>query len=224
MKYAIYILTTCLIAIASLPATAQTAQSYFNTAANHYVQERRPEATAKAVEGLKKYPGDPKLKALLERMRQDEQEQQKKEKEKKEKEKKEQEKKDQEKKDQDQKNQDQKDQEKKDQEKKDQEKKEQEKKEQEQKDQEQKDKDKDGKEEKEKEQKDQQQKDSKEPDENQKKKDEVPPEVAKRLQEMKISEEKAQMLLDAMKNQEVQYLQQNKRKPTKPRDKGKPDW
>jgi hypothetical protein len=27
-----------------------------------------------------------------------------------------------------------------------------------------------------------------------------------------------------MKNQEIQYLQQNKRKATKPRDKGKPDW
>jgi Ca-activated chloride channel homolog len=41
---------------------------------------------------------------------------------------------------------------------------------------------------------------------------------------MEMSEEKAQMILEAMKNQEIQYLQQNKRKATKPKDKGKPDW
>jgi hypothetical protein len=41
---------------------------------------------------------------------------------------------------------------------------------------------------------------------------------------MKMSEEKAKMILEAMKNQEIQYLQQNKRKATKPRDTGKPDW
>jgi hypothetical protein len=32
------------------------------------------------------------------------------------------------------------------------------------------------------------------------------------------------MILEAMKNNEVQYLQQNKRKATKPNEKGKPDW
>jgi hypothetical protein len=41
---------------------------------------------------------------------------------------------------------------------------------------------------------------------------------------MKISPEKAEMLLEAMKNQERQYLQQNKRKATKQKEKGKPDW
>ena len=49
-------------------------------------------------------------------------------------------------------------------------------------------------------------------------------EVSEKLKDMKISEEKAKMVLEAMKNQEVQYLQQNKRKATKPRAKGKPDW
>ena len=39
-----------------------------------------------------------------------------------------------------------------------------------------------------------------------------------------MSEEKAKMILEAMKNQEIQYLQQNKRKATKQRDKTKPDW
>jgi Ca-activated chloride channel family protein len=45
-----------------------------------------------------------------------------------------------------------------------------------------------------------------------------------KLKEMKISPEKAQMILDAMKNQEKQYLQQQKRKATKSRDRNKPDW
>jgi Ca-activated chloride channel family protein len=39
-----------------------------------------------------------------------------------------------------------------------------------------------------------------------------------------MSEEKAKMILDALKNQEVQYLQQNKRKATQSRDNSKPDW
>ena len=44
------------------------------------------------------------------------------------------------------------------------------------------------------------------------------------MEEMKISEEMAKMILEAMKNNEVQYLQQQKKKPTKSRDSGKPDW
>lgn len=69
--------------------------------------------------------------------------------------------------------------------------------------------------------KEQEQKESEKPSEEKK---EVPPSVSEKLQQMKISEEKAKMLLEAMKNQEVQYLQQNKRKATKPKEKGKPDW
>jgi hypothetical protein len=45
-----------------------------------------------------------------------------------------------------------------------------------------------------------------------------------KLEQMKISEEKARMILEAMKNQEKQYLQQNRRKSTKPKDRTKPDW
>lgn len=131
---------------------------------------------------------------------QDKKDQQKKEQDKKEQEKKEQEKKDQEKKEQ------------KDQQKKDQDKNEQQKKE------EQKDKDQQKKEQekKEQEQKEQEQKD--------KEKKEIPPSVADKLKDMQITEEKAKMILEAMKNQEVQYLQQNKRKASKPKEKGKPDW
>jgi hypothetical protein len=49
-------------------------------------------------------------------------------------------------------------------------------------------------------------------------------EIAERLKDMKISEEKAKMILEAMKNNEIQYIQQNKRKATKKKDSSKPDW
>ena len=77
---------------------------------------------------------------------------------------------------------------------------------------------------KEEEKKKQEQKEKEQEDKDAKEKKETPPEVSERLKQMKISEEKAKMLLEAMKNQEIQYLQQNKRKPTKPKEKGKPDW
>jgi tetratricopeptide (TPR) repeat protein len=85
-----------------------------------------------------------------------------------------------------------------------------------QKEQEKKEKDKQEKEGKEKKEKEDQQ-------ENKEKK-ETPPSISDKLKQMEMSEEKAQMILEAMKNQEIQYLQQNKRKATKPKDKGKPDW
>ncbi|MBX2963428.1 MAG: tetratricopeptide repeat protein [Cyclobacteriaceae bacterium] len=47
---------------------------------------------------------------------------------------------------------------------------------------------------------------------------------SEKLQQMKISQEAANKILEAMRNQEVQYLQQNKRKATQPKDKNKPDW
>jgi len=112
-------------------------------------------------------------------------------------------------------------------EKKEQDKKEQEKKDQQNKDQKQEEKDQD-QEQKDEEQKkkEQQEKEQKEQNKDEQKQEnkEVPPEVLERLKQMKISEEKARMILEAMKNQEVQYLQQNKRKATKPKDRGKPDW
>jgi Ca-activated chloride channel homolog len=109
--------------------------------------------------------------------------------------------------------QDQKD--KKDQEKKDQKK---DQKDKDQKDKEQKDKD------KEKKDKEQQQKDKKDDQKKDNNQDKPDPSLSDKLKDMKISEDKAKMILEAMKNQEVQYLQQNKRKATKPKDKGKPDW
>ncbi len=63
-----------------------------------------------------------------------------------------------------------------------------------------------------------------EQNEDKEKKDDIPPSVSEKLKDMEMSEEKAKMILEAMRNQEIQYLQQNKRKATKPKDKTKPDW
>lgn len=122
----------------------------------------------------------------------------------------------------DQKKEEQKDQEKKDQEKKDQEKKDQEKKDQEKKDQEKKDQEK--KDQEDKESKEEKSEEQKQEEKDQEEKQNQPPDLDKKLEEMKITPEKAKMILEAMKNQEIQYLQQNKRKATKPKDKSKPDW
>ena len=75
--------------------------------------------------------------------------------------------------------------------------------------------------EKDKQQKEEQKKEQEQKDQKDKKEN---PSVSEKLKEMKMSEDKARMVLEAMKNQEVQYLQQNKRKATKPKSKGKPDW
>lgn len=115
------------------------------------------------------------------------------------------------------KEQEQKDQQQKDQQKKEQQEKEQKEKEQQQKDQE-------SKEEKEKKEKEQEQKSKEQKENENKEKKENSPELSEKLQQMKISEEKAKMILEAMKNQEIQYLQQNKRKATKQKDRNKPDW
>jgi Ca-activated chloride channel family protein len=85
-------------------------------------------------------------------------------------------------------------------------------------------KDQKSKEQQEKEQQQKEQQEKKEQEQKDKDKKDIPPSVSEKLKEMKMSEDKARMVLEAMKNQEVQYLQQNKRKATKPKSKGKPDW
>ena len=128
--------------------------------------------------------------------------------------------KDQEKQDQQNKDQQNKEEQNKDQQEKDQENKDEQNKDQQQKEQEQKE-----KEQKEQEEKEQQEK---EKQEEQQQKESEKKEMQNldrdKLEQMKISEEKARMILEAMKNQEKQYLQQQKRKPTQSRDRNKPDW
>lgn len=121
-----------------------------------------------------------------------------------------------------------KDEEKQDPENNEQQKKEQQEKEQQNKDEQQKDQEKD-QEQKEKEEKEQQEKEQQEKEkEDQEKKnadqEEMPNLDREKLEDMKITEEKARMILEAMKNQEKQYLQQQKRKPTQSRDRNRPDW
>jgi hypothetical protein len=186
-----------LFSVLAFTGNAQSAQVYFNNSANYYVKDKKVEAMQTVRDGLAKYPGDEKLTALAEKMKQEKKEQEKKEQEKKEQEKKDQQQKDQEKKDEQ-----------------EQQKKEQEKKEQEQKDKQEKNEKKDP-------EKDQQQSEEEKKEEQKQNQPQPPPD---KFKEMKISEEKAKMLLDAMKNQERQYLQQNKRKATKSKDKSKPDW
>lgn len=82
----------------------------------------------------------------------------------------------------------------------------------------------DEKEKQDKEQKEKEQKEKEQKEQQEKEKKELPKEVMDKLKQMNMSEEKARMILEAMKNQEIQYLQQNKRKTTKPRERGKPDW
>ena len=48
--------------------------------------------------------------------------------------------------------------------------------------------------------------------------------IEEKLKEINISKEKAEMILEALKNNEIQYLQQLKRKTSKKVDKSKPDW
>ncbi|WP_338762222.1 hypothetical protein WAF17_17185 [Bernardetia sp. ABR2-2B] len=48
--------------------------------------------------------------------------------------------------------------------------------------------------------------------------------AADKLKDMDISQEKAEQILDAMKQNEAQYLQQQQRRSKKPRKTGKPDW
>jgi len=137
---------------------------------------------------------------------------------------------------QDQENKDQKNEDKKDQDKKDQDKKDQEKQDQEQKDQEKQDKEGEDKEKKEGEEKEQEEKEGEEKDkkeeeakegeekEDQKNPEEMPEGADQKMKEMKITEEKAKMILEALKNQEVQYIQQNRKKAKKRPKSNKPDW
>ncbi|MFY0624943.1 MAG: hypothetical protein JXR07_01530 [Reichenbachiella sp.] len=121
----------------------------------------------------------------------------------------------------------------------DQEKQDQEQQDQEQQDQEEQNRDQEGEEEGKEEEQNQpqedEQKDGEEKEEQQSKSEEEnkeegkenqppAPSTADKLEEMNISEEKAKMILEALKNSEIQYIQQNRRAPTKKKDSDKPDW
>ena len=74
-----------------------------------------------------------------------------------------------------------------------------------------------------KENKDQQKQENKD-QQKQENKDQQKQSIEEKLKEINISKEKAEMILEALKNNEIQYLQQLKRKTSKKVDKSKPDW
>ena len=176
------------------------AEDKFHAASAQYINKDLDQALATVKEGLKIKPDSEKLEALrklLEQEKQNQQQQQNKDQQKEDKEKQDQ-------------NKDQQDQQQKEQqENADKEKEEQDKKEQD--------------EQKQNQQEQEDAEPAKPEDQEEKEKDQQPT-PSQRLEEMKMSEEKARMILEAMKNQEMQYLQQQKRKATQPRDRTKPDW
>jgi outer membrane biosynthesis protein TonB len=181
----------------ALPLFGLCQEQEFHLASNQFIHEKDKDAIATLDNAISRYPTDKKLKALRDEIKEEQkkkQEQQKKE-------------------EQEQKEQEQKEQEQKEQEEKDKKEKE---------EQEKQNKEKEDKEKKEDEKKKPQESDESKKDEQKEKQE--PSLDKKKLEEMKISEEKARMILEAMKNQEKQYLQQNKRKATKSKDRTKPDW
>ena len=208
------IFTLFFILFSGTATLAQSADDYFHQSAQLYTKSKDQYAKKLLDEGLMQYPNDPKLSALREKIKEDE-----------EKKKKEQQKKDQ---------QDQKDHQNKDQQKQDQDsqEKEQDKKGQDQSDQ----KDQEGKkseEEKDAEQSDTDKKEGEESeqksaeeakDESDKKGEPKEPSTSAKLEAMNVSEEKAKQILEALRNKEAQYIQQMRKKATKRKDSGKPDW
>lgn len=83
--------------------------------------------------------------------------------------------------------------------------------------------DKEGKEEKSNENKEQEKKkenDNSKNDQNESKEESI----EEKLKKINMTKKKAEMILNALNNNEFQYIQQLKRKPTKKTDKSKPDW
>ena len=183
-------------------AEAQSVDDYFNRAARQYVNSDIPGTGQILAEGLDKYPNDPKLNALNEKLKKDQEEQ----------------KQDQQNQDQ-QSEQDQQDQEQQDSDqKKDGEGEEQT--------------NEDGAEESEENQeksgeKSNQEQPTEEPSELESdlsEREKAMEEMREKLQDMNITPEQAAQILDAMNNAELRYIQQNQKKPTKRPDRSKPDW
>jgi len=124
-----------------------------------------------------------------------------------------------------QKDQDQKEDKKDDQEKKDQENKDQKKQDQKDENQEKQDQEKQEKQDQDQEQKQEQEEGQENEEQKEGEQKEDPMEkLMDKLKEMNIPLEKAQMILEAMKNNETQYVQQKKRKATERKRSDKPDW
>ena len=80
-----------------------------------------------------------------------------------------------------------------------------------------------GKEEKEEKEQKNEKQESQNKEENKKKKSNEES-IEEKLKKINMSKKKAEMILDALNNNEFQYIQQLKRKPSKKLNKNKPDW
>ena len=191
------VLLTCLMLMIGSLAIAQNVDSFFNSGGNQFIEGNTEAALNTVTRGLKRFPNSEKLQKLKELLEQKQQEQQQQQ----DQQQQEQQNKDQQQQDQEQQNQDQ-----------------QQNEEQQQQDKEQ--------QQNEEQQQDQEQKEGEEEEksEEERKKEDDLQKFMDKLKEMKISPEKAQMILEAMKNNEIQYVQQNKRKASKRKDRSKPDW
>lgn len=184
----------------STSALAQSPQEYFNKAADEYIYKNDQLALSTLNAGLTSYPGDVPLTNLKEKIEKEKQEQE-----------------------QEQQNQEQKEQNQEQQEQEEQEQKEQQQEEEQQQNQEQEQQE--SEESEDAEQKDQSEQAQQEETEEEGQEMEQPPQSRQeKLEELNLTEEKARMILEAMKNNEIQYIQQNRRKPTKKPDSSKPDW
>src|SRR5690554_7589598 len=65
------------VLLAAYPAQGQSVEDYFNRAARQYVNSDIPGTGQILTEGLGKYPNDPKLNALNEKLKKDQEEQKK---------------------------------------------------------------------------------------------------------------------------------------------------
>ncbi len=176
---------------------AQSSSDYFNRAANEYIYKNEQIALNTIDVGLSKYPGDKNLQNLKDKINKDKQKQDQKQKQQQE---------DQQKKEEEKQKQDQQDQQKKEEEK-------------------QQDQNEKAEKDKKAEQKDQGEESKPEETEEKGKEMDKPPQTrSEKLEDLNLTEEKARMILEAMKNNEIQYIQQNKRNATKKPDSDKPDW
>ncbi|AHM62606.1 hypothetical protein D770_21795 [Flammeovirgaceae bacterium 311] len=192
-----------LLGSAQVPGTGATgAEGAFHAAANHYIAGQQQEALQAVEKGLRQYPSDQKLQALHQKLKQ-QQEQQK----------------------------NQQQQQNEQQNEKNQQSEQQQKSsagQQSEEDLNQQGQDKDQQSEQQKQDAEQQQQreagEGEEGEEQEMQARDPQGEINKRLQEMNISPEKAKMLLEAMKSNEIQYLQQKQRQPARRQKSDKPDW
>lgn len=180
----------------SLPVFGQDMEMFFNNGANQYIAGNTEQAKSTLMDGLRRYPNNQKLKALLDKINNQEEEQQQ----------------------QDQKNQQQ-EQEKQQQEQQQNEQNQQEKGEQ---DQQQQNEEQQAQESEEQESMSEQQREMQKENESKAARDSLF--QMQQQKEMQISPEKARMILEALRNNEIQYYQQRLRKSKQRPDKSKPDW